>query len=205
MPLSMLVGPEALTAETESALFDRMFGAGRYLRDAAACRGDSLNLEAARLAGDFAPRAVEVVDGAFTKTGAKQRAYLVHNAECGATHADNLGTATLAVFDGEQVAARANLPGGASIARVLDLEGDGVSELLVTFGFSNMGQYVESASLQRFDGERLVELRDFGQVESSSCHSELGPKRQELTTVRAFVRPGAPPEFRTETKRSACP
>jgi hypothetical protein len=200
-----LVGPDALVAEAEHALFERVFGAGRYLRDAAACRGDSPNLEAARLAGDFAPRALEVVDGAFTKAGAKQRAYLLHNAECGATHADNFGTATLAVFEGEQVVARANLPGGASIAGVFDLDGDGVRELLVTFGFTNMGEHVESASLRRFEGERLVELRDFGQVESSSCESEIAPKAQEVTTVRAIVRPGAPPEFRTETKRSACP
>jgi hypothetical protein len=199
-----LVGANKLSASERTRILDLLFGAGRYLGDAKACRGGA-DLASARRAGNFVPDVVEAATGSFTTADAKQSLYLVANGECGATHADHWGSMTIAAVEGHTAVAQANLGGGSSLRGVFDVEGDGKNELLVTAGFTNQGATTESATLYRFEGKKLVEVASFGEVYSNDCDGASPSKKEEFTIVHAIVRPGAAPEFKSEKRSAPCP
>jgi hypothetical protein len=200
--VTTLAGADRISAAEQKRILDLIFG-GRYLADSKFCKGTAPDIDAARAAGDFAPYVYQVATGAFTYPSAKQRLYLVGNRECGASH--HWSTITLAVVDDSGVVAQANLPGGASIERIVDLDGDGRSEFLVMSGFTNQGASVRSAILERFDAGKLVEVKSFGEVYSGNCGGPSDPKTEDFVVIRATVRSGAAPEFKTEKKSRACP
>ena len=158
---------DRLPRAEKKRILDRLFG--RYLTDTKQCPYNTNDLARSRKAGDFVPEPFEVATGAFTAARASQKLYLVTNGECGATHADNFGSVTLAVFEGDTVVAQANTWGGSAIQDVLDLDGDGKEEILLSSGFTNMGETIESVKLVRFDGTDLVTVKDFGKVYEDEC------------------------------------
>lgn len=188
-------------AEQESVLH-RVFP--KYLTDQAQCRGDSANLADARAHGDIVPAVQTKVTGSFTVPKAEQTLYVVFVGECGATHADNWGSQMLVVLEHDVVVARAPMEGGASLQRALDLDGDGRHELVLLTGFTNQGSTIESAKLIRVDRSTLETVKDFGQVAEDNCASGLGRPSRRVEMIRATIKPGEPPLFRTEETKRPC-
>ncbi len=197
-----LVGRERLTKPAEKRILDAVFPRG-YLADDSRCRAAGGGLDAARASGDFAPSVVEAATGCFTVPRTEQTLYLISNQECGASHAENYGSATLAVFDAEQVAAQANIVGGSSISGVLDIDGDGTNEIVLTSGFSAQGSSTVSARLLGIGAEKVETIKDFGEVYSGGCGSGFAAQNEAITVI--YFTPGSPPIFRTEKQTRACP
>jgi hypothetical protein len=203
--VKMLVGPDRLPREESHRVLDTLFGSGKYLTDAKQCKGSGETLEQSRLLLDFAPHVFETATGSFTLPGSSQTLYLVATGECGASHADNFGSMMLAVFDGDNVVVRARISGASSIRDVVDLEGDGVEEIVLTSGTTNMGSVIELVSLVRFGRGRLVTVKDFDKVYEDDCEDSTSAKRtREYHVIRALVRPGAPTEFRNQYVKERC-
>jgi hypothetical protein len=201
---------DSLPPAEEGRLLDLVFGAGKYLKSHNGCVGPGeeprisgeARIAAVRARGHFMPQADEAATGAFTAPRVSQTLYVFLNRECSATHAENWGTVTLAVVEGRAVVARVILPGSESVEGVVDLDGDGQNEIVMVTGYSNNGLAVASAHLSRFEKGNLTLVRDFGRVLYSECAA--GKPDEKSTTVRAIVRPGAPPEFVMEEKTEAC-
>jgi len=199
-----LVARDRLPRAERKQILDRLLR--RYLNDAKQCTYNTNDLARSREAGDFVPEPAEVATGAFTAARAFQKLYLVTNGECGASHADNFGSVTLAVFEGDTVVAQANTWGGSAIQDVMDLDGDGKSEILLSSGFTNMGETMESVKLVRFEGTDIVTVKDFGKGYEDECGTGgNGAKTRRYTVIRAVVRPGAPIKFGRESKHDSCP
>src|ERR1700722_788758 len=98
--VKMLVGSDRLTLEEQTRVLDRVFSGG-YLKDPRQCRGAAQDLAGSRRAGDFSPSLIEAATGSFTVPKSSQMLYLITTGECGASHADNSGSTTLAVLDGD--------------------------------------------------------------------------------------------------------
>jgi hypothetical protein len=176
----------------------------KFLSDEKKCAGNPRTLKDARDRGQFVPRVTEVATGAFTEPRSTQKLYNVFVGECGATHADNYGTALLVVVQADAVVARVEAGGGDSIAKLFDIDGDGKNEFLVTSSFTGQGSVTVTAVLSRFEGSRLSDVASFGEVLSGNCAGPLEPKEEEVTTVTAVVLPGKSPTFRSAKKKRPC-
>lgn len=175
----------------------------KFLADDKRC-GNPKTLKDARDRGQFVPRVSEVATGSFTEARATQKLYNIFVGECGATHADNYGTSLLVVVQGGAVISRAEGAGGDSISKVVDVDGDGKNELVLTSGVSAQGTMVSTARLSRFDGQRLVAVSDFGEVYSGNCAGAFEPKEEEVTSVVASFVVGKPVAFRITKKKGPC-
>jgi hypothetical protein len=207
-----LVGKDKLAPEKQKVILDAVFGAGRYLADENGCgqRDEALGfgneyLATARARGAFAPRVVQTASGSFTTPRIPQTVYLIQVGECGATHAENLGSELLAVFEGDTVVSRVKLDGGSSIDGVFDLDGDGWSEIVITTGFMSQGIIVASARLSRLQHDQILDVKSFGEVLHAACGTGLPGSEATSSLIRAIVRPGKPPEFTVEQKTGPCP
>lgn len=176
----------------------------KFLSDSKGCVGETKTLKDARDRGLFVPRVTTVVTGSFTEPRSKQRLYTIFVGECGATHADNYGSELLVVVQGDAVIARAEVAGSEAVSRVVDLDGDGKDELLVTGGSTGQGVMVSTATLSRFEGQRLATVSAFGEVHSDNCGSVVQPKEQEVTTVTALAGVGRAPTFRLTKRKGPC-
>lgn len=198
-----LVGHDKLASAEGKRILDAVFG-GNYLTDQSQCRGVAADLAGARRAGDLVPSVSEAATGSFTTARTTQTLLVIQDGECGASHADNWGSITLAVFNGNTVVARTIVDGGRSIERVVDVDGDGRDEILLTAGAMNQGLIAESAQLAHVDPTGLTVIKDFGQVLYSSCGGGSGPETQTYSIIHAVTKPGAAVEFRLERRTEAC-
>jgi hypothetical protein len=203
--VKMLVGRDRLSRAASDRILDRLFGRGKYLIDATRCKDSSETLEQSRRVGNFAPQVFQAATGSFTIPGSSQTLYLVTTGECGAPHADNFGSVTLAVMEGDNVVIKAMTSGGSSIRDVVDLDGDGVEEIVLASGTTNMGSVIELVSLVRFERGKLVTAKDFGKVYEDNCEDPTSAKRtREYHVIRALVRSGPSIEFVSEPVKEPC-
>jgi len=198
-----LVGRDKLAPAESRRILDAVFG-GRYLTSEHQCQGVGPSLASSRQAGDFTPSVLEQARGSFTAPQRTQTLYLITDGECGATHADNWGSITLAVLEAGAVVAGTIIDGGSSIRRVVDIDGDGRNEVVLTSGFANQGSVVESARLVRMETTGLTVIHDFGQIFTSNCDGGLEPRAQTISVVHAMTAPGAAATFRLEPRTERC-
>jgi hypothetical protein len=180
-----------------------------YLKSADDCKsvddaGDDY-LAAARKAGQIVPDVVSVATGAFTAPGEQQTAYIISVGECNASHADNYGTKRLAIFSGPKLVADVDTDFQSGILRTLDLNGDGVNELLLVGGDINQGIAVDVATLVDFQGGQLRTIKDFGMTREDACAS--GSSGSEVRASIIGYTPSAKgqmPEFHVDNYRARC-
>jgi hypothetical protein len=206
--------PRGVNPTTERPILDLVFG-GKYLRSDAACplgncggtgrcTGDKYLAEV-RIRGQIVPGLSQAADGSFTAPHASQRLYVIATGECNAFPVDNNGTTQLVVIQDGAVVARAIMDGGSGLGAVLDLDGDGQHELLLTASYVGGGASSgASARLARFEGSQLVTSRKFGTVYGDDCQLFPQSKRKH-SVIHATTRPGQPPTFRIEHKTEPCP
>lgn len=207
--INRLERPNIIPMATQRRVLTQVFG--KYLANENSCRadfdpGDASNyLEAARKAGQIVPTVVDMATGSFTGPLQEQTAYVISVGECGASHADNFGSKRVAIFSGQRLVANVDVDFRSSILRKIDLNGDGVDELLMTTGDMNQGIVIETAALLGFQNGRKRVIEDFGTVIEDSCAS-LMPGSGATAAVISVISAGngRMPKFRIDNYGSSC-
>ncbi|MEP6636660.1 MAG: hypothetical protein ABJB97_08025, partial [Acidobacteriota bacterium] len=147
----------------------------------------------------------DMATGSFTAAGQAQTAYVIAVSECNASHADNFGTNRVAIFAGQQLVADLDVDFKSSIERKIDLDGDGIDELLMTSGDMHQGILTEVAALLDFSNGRLRVIEDLGTVTEDSCASEMPGSSSKASVVSVIG--GAPGRFtklRVDNYEASC-
>jgi hypothetical protein len=138
-------------------------------------------LEDCQGAGDVMFHALASATGAFTAPATKQTAYLVASGPCAADSGGSIESTHLVVTDGDKVLAQASgklklAPGeafppfhGTDIRALLDVDGDGISEVLVTFESSVPAGTEEVARLFSAAGGAVKRVWSFAGVYKNPC------------------------------------
>jgi hypothetical protein len=183
----------------------------KYLSDADKCNpnfalnGSDDYLKAARGAGQIVPSIVDSANGSFTAASQSQTLYVISVSECNASHADNFGTKRVAIFNGPQLVADVDVDFRNSIVKKLDLNLDGIDELLMTSGDMAQGTLTEMASLLSFENGRVKVLEDFGTVNEDSCASGFPGSTAKASVIWfAPVPLGQMPKLRQDNYVSSC-
>jgi len=198
-----LVGPAALDPQESKRILDRVFK-GRYLTDRKQCPNVASTLEADRKSGTFAPKVSQMARGSFTAPHASQTVYVILVGECSASHADNWGSETLVVMDGDTVVTRVPATGSTTISGLSDLDGDGRQELLMKFTYAGQGTWWDSATLARIDDSTLKIIKDFGQLSGGNCDGISATKGETASVVRGSRGADGQVTYRVEKKIRPC-
>ena len=198
-----------IAAATQRNVLSKVFR--RYLTDQDKCRSDFAGsdstdyLAAARKAGQIVPSIIDMTTGSFTATGQTQTAYVISVSECNASHADNFGTKRIAIFSGQQLVADLDADFMGSIVRKIDLDGNGIDELLMVSDDMAQGTVTEMATLASFENGRRRVIHDFGTVVLDSCASEApgSDSRAAVLYTSAFA-PGLKPTLTQENYVAGC-
>jgi hypothetical protein len=146
---------------------------------------------AAACEGEF--RITEAATGSFTRPAASQRAILYQYCETGHNFALN----GIAVTEGGRVVHHVVYEGAwdNSIAALPDINGNGLSELLISTGGTSQGITWGGVSIIELSANEVKEFGQTGTYEDNCGMVERGGKS---TAYRLLVRPGATPLFYKE-------
>jgi hypothetical protein len=161
------------------------------------------DLEAARNSGQIVPELLARAAGSFTRSGARQMAYLIKVGECMAQTRSYFGTYRLAIFENDRLIAADRSPYGDFLDAVIDVDGDNIEEILISGCGSGTGVVTCSASLLSIAGGTLRTIRDFSRVYWDGCLS-IFPEPGITATVIMYA-PGRPPQFFEHPYEAACP
>ncbi|HJU56480.1 MAG TPA: protein kinase [Pyrinomonadaceae bacterium] len=159
-----------------------------------------------KLLGEMSNATVSAVaEGSFTAVGAKETAYIIDTHS--GSPADNDGPKYLAIFSGENYVADYPVPNLSLIVRPLDLNRDGVNELLLGYYYMQMGQAMEWAKLVHIQQGQLRVIKDFGTTYFNACEAELenNPGLAAAVVFQAPAPAGQMPELRVDNYKAACP
>jgi hypothetical protein len=197
--------PPATTRNVLSKVFRK------YLTDQGQC-SSSFNagnaedyLGVARKAGQLVPSIVDSATGSFTASGQTETAYVIWVGECNASHADNFGTKRVAIFSGPRLIADVDVDFKSTILRKLDLNGDGIDELLMTTGDMAQGTVTEMAEVVNFQNGKHNVIYDFGVTLLDDCAS-LAPGSTSKAAVlyTSLFTPGSMPKFTQDNYSATC-
>ena len=198
-----------IPAATQRTVLTKVFR--RYLTNQDKCKSDFAGsssddyLAAARKAGMMVPSITDMITGSFTAAGQTQTAYLISVSECNASHADNFGTTRLAIFSGPQFVADVDTDFMSFIVRKIDLDGNGIDELLMNSSYMGQGNLTEMATLASFENGRRHVLNDFGSVVEDSCAAAMpGSNSKAAVIYTSAFAPGLKPTFTQENYVASC-
>ena len=200
--------PGKIPAATQRNVLSKVFR--KYLTDANKCNsGFALNetdyLASARKAGQIVPSIMDSTTGSFTAAGQTQTLYVISVSECNASHADNFGTKRVAIFNGTQLVADVDSDFMGSIVKKIDLNMDGIDELLMISGDMAQGTLTEMATLVNFQNGRRHVVQDFGTVVEDSCASGMSGSQSKASVLYVGnVAPGMMPKLAQENYVSSC-
>lgn len=140
----------------------------------ASCGGTATTLAAMRASGEIVPSVLSVARGAFTKAGSVQELWDVFVGECWAAHSDNWGSHELVVLEGGAIVLREVVAGGLALRDVVDLDGDGRSELLIDHAFSQAGATEAYGSVATVGVGGWTVLKELGVTYQDTCLAGLG-------------------------------
>lgn len=138
-------------------------------------------------------RIEDVAQGAFTRAGASQRALLYRFRETG----HGLGRSGVAILDEGRLAAHIVYEGGTdhAVGALPDLDGNGLSELVLASGGTNMGQTWKSLAILGISGNAVASL---GRTLAYADDCGAGRRPGRARAWRILAVPAAPPEFQRE-------
>lgn len=201
--------PAKISSATVRNVLSKVFR--KYLNDESQCNpefnasSDTDPLKAARNAGQIVPSIFDVATGSFTSPGRQETAYVISVSECNASHADNFGTKRVAIFAGQQLIADVDADFKGSIARKMDLNGDGMEELLMTSGDMHQGVLTEMGVLVDFQNGRIRVIEDLGMVTEDSCASGIAGSSSKAAVVSlSDAVPGKMPRLRIDNYEASC-
>jgi len=139
-------------------------------------------------------RAIDVASGAFTRPQAEQRAILYSFCEIG----HNMDLDGIAIVEGGQVVAHLVFEGAANtaIGALPDLNGNGLAEIVIASGGTNMGETWGHLAIIEIAG---AEVTAFGHTGTFSDNCGAVEKDCRAEATRILARPGAKPAFFRET------
>lgn len=143
---------------------------------------------------------LDVTAGAFTRAGARQRAFLYEYCRLGRLRA--LGG--IAVVEGGRVVANVMSEGkNNGIYRLPDIDRNGRDEMVVVARSQGQGRTEQGAWLREME-PRGNTVRDLGSfwLRDDNCFTGDDDKRQDVHVI--YARPGRTPRFFARTYRSAC-
>lgn len=210
------VGLNKVEAPETERLFKAAFKNG-FLKSQEEC-SDS---KAVRIAPDMNGK----MEGSFTGINRKETLYIVNVFGCDSSHAENYGTTRFIVTEplaatGEvKILANAEIQGAiASVNRILDIDADGQNELVLTEGYSGMGETSESISLMRFAGNNLFEDPAFTAFRTEMyakesfgffvdpCYTTEDPSKTPILFANIYVKTvDGKPKFRAQQGTLTCP
>jgi serine/threonine protein kinase len=198
-----------LSPQQESALFTSVFGPKPPSPDESftTCEEEQDKcLAAARAAWRIKPEILSMVSGAFTQPGTQQNAYLIAVNEEGATHADNFGSKRLAIFDGQKLVVNTDIGDFWDILQTYDLNRDGISELLLSGVYSQMGETIVWSKLAEFTGGRQRVVKDFDKVYTDNCNASSKDGKMLGTQIlyTPALKGSFPSGFRQDVYRATC-
>lgn len=161
--------------------------------------GQSATADIPTCDGDVKP-SVTRWDGTFTTPGASESLYSLSWSWC----RGRFNEERFLVVSQDTVVIALELARPPTAA--LDIDDDGVLELVLTGNGFGQGMSVQTASVVRLKPDGLVVLKDFGEVGSSPCEGGgMGPPLESVSsTVHALVRPGEPLRFEVERTARRC-
>jgi len=193
-----------ITAEARRNLLSMVFP--RHLENEADCEADEPAtepaLEAARKSGQIVPELVARAAGSFTRPGVREVVYLIRAGECGAQGRSYFGTYRLAVFDNGRLIAARQSPAADYIDAVADVDGDGISEVLMSGCGFGQAMVECSARLVSIAGGSLRTVQDFPSVYADQCPASRDSGIN--ATVIGYAQ-GRPPRFFRHEYVAACP
>jgi hypothetical protein len=141
--------------------------------------------------------AVDVAAGAFTRAGASQKLVLYRYCVTG----PGFGRSGVAVIDEGRVVAHFafDSSGEHALGVLRDLDGDGLSEIVLAGGGTNMGQTVEYATILGWGPagpRKLGTLQAYG--------DDCGYQGKGRAAYRLFAVPGPKPSFQQQEFKGPC-
>lgn len=107
--------------------------------------------------------------GAFTAAGENETVYLLQRGGARAADPNSMDTVVLALFKGDNLQGRFNLKDANFIIDKIDLNGDGINELLLQGSFYNTGELVAWATLGELKDGKWRTIKEFKDMEDNSC------------------------------------
>lgn len=138
----------------------------------------------------FKPSTLDIAPGAFTKPKADQKAILYNYC----TFGDNMALNGIAVIENGRVVAHVVYEGGNdhAIGALPDIDGDGLSEILIATGGTNQGITWGTISVIELAGS---EITRFGRTGTLSDDSGINEKNPKIQANRISVKAGKTPAF----------
>lgn len=152
-------------------------------------------------------RVSDVLAGAFTEPGRKQKLVLFFTGHCGEMgfHSENWGERLLILLENETVL-RASVDLSTSSLFAVDIDNDGRNEFITWGGRSGGGGQSAWLAVQSYAGGTQTVLADFPQVDASTC--SLGTPDEEQVNTKVFYRWNAATRavcFQARQRTAACP
>lgn len=144
--------------------------------------------------------------GAFTASGARETAYIV--TRDGDSQVDSPGSKKLAVFAADKLVVALDIRSDRQILKTTDINLDGINELLLSDGTTNMNETNIALRLVELRGRALKEIYIVTDAYNDNCGGTdiiTGNGRSNATAIYAAptVR-GRFPELRLDTFTAAC-
>jgi hypothetical protein len=195
---------QPLAAGAQRKLLSAIFPS--YLAKTTDCKTDSVSTDGAELkalrdAGQIVPQVGPAIEGSFTAAGMRQTAYLIQVGECGAWTRSYWGTYRLAVFERERLVVAAEARGD-TIAAAMDVNGDGIDEILISGCGFGTGTVACTATLVSMARGSIRQIQDFPEVYQDPCG--YSPDLRISAAAVRFV-PGPMPRFLEDRYEAACP
>lgn len=152
-------------------------------------------------------RVSDVVAGAFTEAGRKQKLVLFFAGHCGELgfHVENWGERILILLENETVL-RASLDPSTSSLRTVDIDQDGRTELVTWGGWAGGGGQSSWLTVQSYAGGARTSLAEFPELDSSTCSPNI-PDGEEID-AKVLYRWNAATRtacFQVRTRTTPCP
>lgn len=152
------------------------------------------------------------VSGSFTKAGAKQTLYYIDGCEednvfkaiSNCPHVIWHNAGRIAIYEGTKPVAKISEGLGYEIAKITDLNGDGIHELFSLNGWGGQGITITNAGFGQIENGKYRSLKGFeGYVDN--CGNDRGPMSRVATVISygASVA-GKMPVFTMEYFKSGC-
>jgi hypothetical protein len=193
------LAPQPASADLAAPLLAVLFP--RSLPSVDRCPDQVASAAQARAEGWLVPRVAHQASGSFSGPGLREQLVDVRVGECGATHAEGWGSRRLVLWADGRVRLDVEAPG--RLAGVVDLEGDGVSEILLENGGTAQGLTTSRLKVARIEGQGVKILADLGVVYEGNCGAQT-PEDEEVSLVKAIARPGLPLDFELQKDRRPC-
>lgn len=154
----------------------------------------------------FQPVIVGEASGSFTGPGRKQTAYFIKEGWCSVPGGESPGA--VAVFEGGQLVASVDEVSGLFLEELVDLDQDGIHELLISWKSTRFGAGTTGTSLVSLARGEWEEIHDLGEVLVRECDDTgaLEPKGVEAKVLYYVPAPPGtmPTQYHEERYAAAC-